>query len=94
MALGLFYPQNAPPAIAAPTLPPMVSMKGIQLTAAGQYHLRRGHVDKLSPGVAPKTLRLGAYISTEMPLEQFGTSADHFGKRREQKVVLDPSQLH
>ena len=42
MALGLFYPQNAPPAIAAPTLPPMVSTKGIQLTAQGQHRLRRG----------------------------------------------------
>lgn len=42
MALGPFYPQNAPPAIAAPTLPPMVSMQGIQLTAKGLSRLSRG----------------------------------------------------
>lgn len=55
MAQRPLYPQNAPPAIAGPSTKTMVSMKGIQLTAPGQYRLR---TDLPIPEPGPKEVRL------------------------------------
>jgi hypothetical protein len=34
------------------------------------------------------------FVTAEMPLEDFGTGVDRFGKGLEQKVVLYPNRLN
>jgi threonine dehydrogenase-like Zn-dependent dehydrogenase len=38
-----------------------------------------------------KGMQIADFITAEMPLDQFGTGVERFGKGQEQKVVLYPA---